>query len=297
MPRYAISSADLRYVRQTNLINMLKQHYPLVINWVQDLPFKEGRKEDEGERDLAGKLPFAMKMMSLGLDNHCIVDPSNSGGVLKYGKASPDALFIEKESDITKYLRTGRGKLIEIKGAIKSAKGNTYDFKWRENGFKNEEITTVVFILRDENPPKNSLRTSWLEMGMEHVNQMFVAMIPMKRLHDIIRRYKKCPGPWRFSLPKECSPNDKTGQLSKSICDACTFKGRFNDLTIARLQSSPLNLLPQRIEQVFTQFRSTIPFVTSTQEVHPKHWWRKRERRRRNHVADVKRHLVQKEIS
>ena len=282
MPRYAINVSDLEYIRETNLITMIRKHYPLVLNWVQDLPFKEKIKEDEGERDLAGKLPFAKKMMQLGLERHCIVDPSNSGGILKYAKASPDALFIERDQDISKYISSGKGKLIEIKGAIKSAKGNTYDFKFRENGFKNEEITTVVFILRNMNPGKNTLRSSWLDMDMNTIDDMFVAMIPMKTLHDLIRRHFKRAGPWRFSLPRECiPPPDSKNKLSIAICQKCTFKGYFWQLTVNRLQTSPLNLLPHRIEQLAQSPYPIVSVDSPLKNTNPAHWWRRRKLKKR----------------
>jgi hypothetical protein len=271
---YPVTDENIKFIKQSNLVMLILTQDRLVRNWAMDLPFYPSREID-GERDLAGKLPWAMKMLSLDLDNHCIIDPSNSGGILKFNGASTDAIFVHSNDQLKTFLRNGKGKLIEIKGAVKPLRGNACKFNFRPNGFKNKENTTVVFMMRDNNPIKMQYGQTWLDLDMDTMQtNIRIVMIPMARLYQIITERGAYPsagnsnrqnttGPWPFTVPFDCNIGSNHGQIPRKIMQSAVFKGSFAELTKEKLQE--LGFVPSVIDEDY----SHMPGWQGRQSVEP----------------------------
>lgn len=189
-----ISNSTAKYVRSSNLLMIMRRFPELVRNWTKSLPTYADERKTTCNRDLAGKLPFAHRMLQLGLEENVLLDPALSGGVIRYERASPDGLVVWSDEDLKRYLKSGKGRTLEIKSAIRS---DAAEYKGRykvtfikEHLQRMSETDMHVFVLlRNENPHLGH-GEYWSDLTSTYFNENIeVGYCHISKLYELLRRH------------------------------------------------------------------------------------------------------------
>lgn len=197
---------EIEFLRTNNLLNVLLFFRDTLLkNWVSRLPLFPVRIPQR-DMDLCGKLPFACRMIQLGLVKKVFIDYSNSGGNLSFAGNSPDGMYFRTRSKMEEYINTGRGLTFEIKGALCEYSGTTHTIHLKPmRVLFNYLQSVVIFVLRDRNPKKRD--GGWSNI-QKLPKDMHVGHIPMKTLvHILLNWYKNTrttpkqkKKPWVFKV-------------------------------------------------------------------------------------------------